>query len=120
MENKKLIYVADDDEVIRDLLDNWLKFEGYETKVFSNGQACLEAVVAQAPDALITDIHMPLMNGFQLLRATKRMNPDVPVILITGFAHFRRFFADKTARADAFLEKPFSLEAISNVLKRFI
>jgi DNA-binding NtrC family response regulator len=60
------------------------------------------------------------MNGFQLLRAVKRINADLPVVFITGFAHFRRFFADKTARADGFLEKPFSLEAIDSLVKKFI
>jgi FixJ family two-component response regulator len=44
----------------------------------------------------------------------------MPVVFITGFAHFRRFFADKTARADGFLEKPFSLEALDTLVKKFV
>lgn len=118
--NKKLIYIADDDEVIRDLLTNFCKFAGYEAQGFPNGQACFEAIIAENPAAVISDIHMPFMNGFQLLRATKRVNADIPVLFITGFAHFRRFFVDKTARADGFLEKPFSLESIDNWLKQHV
>ena len=117
MENKKLIYVVDDEEFIRDLLTTFLDFSGYAAKSFVNGQECLMALVVEKPDAVITDIHMPIMNGFQLLRAVRNIDKDIPVLFITGFAHFRRFFADKTARADGFIEKPFSLESISQWLK---
>lgn len=117
---KKKVLVVDDDEVIRDLLINFLKFSGYEGIGASNGQAALDLVMVDPPDMIITDIHMPFMNGFQLLRAVKRLNPELPVVYITGFAHFRRFFADKTARADGFLEKPFSLEAIDSLVKKFL
>jgi DNA-binding NtrC family response regulator len=50
----------------------------------------------------------------------KKVSPELPVVFITGFAHFRRFFADKTARADGFLEKPFSLEAIDTLVRKYL
>jgi DNA-binding NtrC family response regulator len=117
---KKKVIVVDDDQVIRDLLINFLKFSGHEGIGAANGQRAMEIILSEAPDLVITDIHMPLMNGFQLLRAIRRINPNLPVVFITGFAHFRRFFADKTARADGFLEKPFSLEALDALVKKFI
>jgi DNA-binding NtrC family response regulator len=117
---KKKVIVVDDDQVIRDLLINFLKFSGHEGIGAANGQRAMEIILSEAPDLVITDIHMPLMNGFQLLRAIRRVNPNLPVVFITGFAHFRRFFADKTARADGFLEKPFSLEALDALVKKFI
>lgn len=119
-QTKKLVYVVDDDEVIRDLIGNFLTFSGYDVQAFPNGLACSEALSAQTPDAIITDIHMPYVNGFQLLSISRRVAPDTPVLFITAFAHFRRFFADKTARADGYLEKPFSLEALDNWCKNFI
>ncbi len=117
---KKKVLVVDDDEVIRDLLINFLKFSGYDGVGAQNGQAALDVVLVDPPDMIITDIHMPYMNGFQLLRAVKKVDPEMPVVFITGFAHFRRFFADKTARADGFLEKPFSLEAIDSLVKKYL
>lgn len=117
---KKKVIVVDDDQVIRDLLINFLKFSGHEGIGAANGQRAMEIILSETPDLVITDIHMPLMNGFQLLRAIRRVNPNLPVVFITGFAHFRRFFADKTARADGFLEKPFSLEALDALVKKFI
>ena len=116
----KKILIVDDDEVIRDLLINFCKFSGYEGIGASNGQEALDKVLLNPPDMIIADIHMPYMNGFQLLRAVKRLHPDMPVVFITGFQHFRRCFADKTARADGFLEKPFSLEAIDTLIKKFV
>jgi DNA-binding NtrC family response regulator len=125
MNKKYKILVVDDDEIIRDLLINFLKFSGYEGIGAINGQKALEEFLAineteDAFDLIITDIHMPLMNGFQLLRAIKKIDSEMPVVFITGFAHFRRFFADKTARADGFLEKPFSLESIDNLVTRLL
>jgi DNA-binding NtrC family response regulator len=117
---KKKVLVVDDDEVIRNLLINFLRFSGYEGIGAPNGQKALETILSDAPELIISDIHMPLMNGFQLLSAVKRINPNLPVVFITGFAHFRRFFADKTARADGFLEKPFSLEALDTIVKKFL
>ena len=65
---KKKVLVVDDDEVIRDLLINFLKFSGYDGIGAQNGQAALDVVLVDPPDMIITDIHMPYMNGFQLLR----------------------------------------------------
>lgn len=118
--DKKKILIVDDDEVIRSLLENFCKFSGYEPILASDGKQALDLVISDCPDIIITDIHMPFMNGFQLLRAVKRMYPELPIIFITAFAHFRRFYADKTARADAFFEKPFSLEAIQQCFHMFL
>jgi len=117
---KKKILVVDDDEVLRDILINFLKSNGYEAIGAKDGQKGLNLILVDQPDLIITGIHIPIMNGFQLLRAVKKLHPEPPVIFITSFPHFRRFYADKTARADGFLEKPFSLEAIDNLVKKLI
>ena len=117
---KKRILVVDDDQVIRDLIISFLTFSGYEAQGAQNGQEGLDLVLQQRPDLVITDIHMPLMNGFQLLKAVKKIGPDIPVIFITGYAHLRRFFSDQNARADGFLEKPFNLDSLNDLVKKFV
>lgn len=117
---KKKILIVDDDEVIRDLVASFIKLCGYDSMKAPNGQKALELVLIGKPDLIFTDIHMPLMNGFQFLRAVKRMHPDLPVVLITGFSHFRKLFSDKTARADGFIEKPFALEVLDGYMKKFL
>jgi len=117
---KKRILVVDDDQVIRDLIISFLTFSGYEASGAQNGQEGLDIVLSHHPDLVITDIHMPLMNGFQLLKAIKKIGPDIPVIFITGYAHLRRFFSEQSARADGFLEKPFNLETLNNLIQKFV
>ena len=83
---KKKVLVVDDDEVIRDLIISFLSFSGYEVSGAKNGKEGLDMVVEQPPDLIISDIHMPQMNGFQLLKEVKEINPKLPVIFITGYA----------------------------------
>ncbi len=117
---KKKVLVVDDDQVIRDLIISFLSFSGYEVSGAENGREGLDMVMEQPPDLIISDIHMPQMNGFQLLKEVKEINPDLPVIFITGYAHLRRFFSDQNARADGFLEKPFNLDTLNNLVKKFV
>jgi DNA-binding NtrC family response regulator len=117
---KKRILVVDDDQVIRDLIISFLTFSGYEAQGAQNGQEGLDMALQNQPDLIITDIHMPLMNGFQLLKAVKKIGPDIPVIFITGYAHLRRFFSEQNAQADGFLEKPFNLDALNSLVMKFI
>ena len=117
---KKKILVVDDDQVIRDLIISFLTFSGYEAQGAQNGQEGLDLILQNRPDLVITDIHMPLMNGFQLLKAVKKIGPEIPVIFITGYAHLRRFFSDQNARADGFLEKPFNLDSLNDLVKKFV
>jgi DNA-binding NtrC family response regulator len=117
---RKKILVVDDDQVIRDLIISFLSFSGYEAQGAQNGQEGLDLVLKNQPDLVITDIHMPQMNGFQLLKAVKKIDSDIPVIFITGYAHLRRFFSDQNARADGFLEKPFNLDSLNSMVKKFI
>ncbi len=117
---KKKVLVVDDDQVIRDLIISFLSFSGYEVSGAENGKEGLDMVMEQPPDLIISDIHMPQMNGFQLLKEVKEINPDLPVIFITGYAHLRRFFSDQNARADGFLEKPFNLDTLKNLVVKFV
>ena len=117
---KKRILVVDDDQVIRDLIISFLTFSGYEAHGAQNGQEGLDMVLQHHPDLVITDIHMPLMNGFQLLKAVKKIGPDIPVIFITGYAHLRRFFSEQNAQADGFLEKPFNLDSLNSMVEKFV
>lgn len=119
-ETKKRVLVVDDDQVIRDLIISFLSFSGYEVSGAQNGKEGLDIVKEHQPDLIISDIHMPQMNGFQLLKEVKDINPDLPVIFITGYAHLRRFFSDQNVRADGFLEKPFNLDTLNDLVKKFV
>jgi CheY-like chemotaxis protein len=81
------ILVIDDDAMIRTLLRTVLEQEGYDVSEAINGADGLQQYQATLPDLVITDLQMPMMDGFQLLQALQRMVPPPPVIAISGDQH---------------------------------
>jgi len=79
------ILVAEDDEIMRDLVARWLTAAGYEVVRASNGEEVIEMVREKAPAAIIMDLTMPRMDGFQVLSQFRVLGlPLAPVILLTG------------------------------------
>ena len=95
--SNRTILVVDDDVSMLRHLNSELRDHGYRVKLAKNGQQALTQVLSNKPNLILTGIHMLEMNGYQLTRATKRLDPELPVIMMTGFAHFCKFFADKAA-----------------------
>ena len=112
----KTILVVDDEEMTRDVLAQALRLMGYNPITAEDG---LEAInMISKPDLVITDIHMPNMNGLELLQAAKTYDPDLPVILITGFdADEARTSADDF-EASALITKPFRLSQLSELMNK--
>lgn len=117
------ILVVDDDELMRDLVAEWLTSEGYHTRTASNGEAALQLLQEQHSDLVITDLHMPRLGGPEAVARMRNEHPDVPVIAMSG--HFRsgRHVTPETvlaAGAQRALAKPFSrqdlLHAVQDVL----
>ena len=80
------VLVVDDERSMRELLAIVLKRDGYEVLVAENGRAALDLLRRERVDILITDIRMPEMNGVDLLREAKRIDPEVTSIVMTAFA----------------------------------
>jgi two-component system OmpR family response regulator len=76
--------IADDDRVIRELCRELLEAETFRVLTAANGQEALALAEAWIPDVLVTDVVMPSLDGFGLVRALRRLYPEVPVIIITG------------------------------------
>ena len=81
------ILVVDDEAMIRTLLRAVLEREGYEVSEAINGADGLQQYQATLPDLVITDLQMPVMDGFQLLQELQRMAPPPAVIAISGDQH---------------------------------
>jgi CheY-like chemotaxis protein len=79
------ILVAEDDEIMRDLVARWLTAAGYEVVRASNGEEVIEMVREHKPAAIIMDLTMPRMDGFQVLAQFRVLGlPLAPVLLLTG------------------------------------
>ena len=91
----KPIWIVDDDESIRWVLEKALARENLATKSFSNARDALEALKTGAPQVLVSDIRMPGESGLELLQAVKAKHPGLPVIIITACLLYTSDAADE-------------------------
>ncbi|MCB0832281.1 MAG: response regulator [Bacteroidetes bacterium] len=109
-EEQGKILIVDDEVSIIDLLQTLLEDEGYQVLTAFNGKAALEIIRSQAPDLVISDVNMPLLDGLELCRLIKNDEQTrfIPVILITGRATSTDTIRGIEAGADEFIAKPFN------------
>lgn len=116
------VLLVEDDPDQASLLSLLLDQEGFETRTAPNGAAALELLSSDHPDALVTDIRMPLLDGYQLCRLIKD-DPEtatLPVVLLTSFqAKGRRVWA-KVCGADLFLDKDQAAQELPQCLRRLL
>ena len=107
------IAVVDDDEEIRDFLRTELG-SSYYVNTYCDGKAALEAIVNDVPDLVISDIVMPEMDGFMLLKRLKNntKTSHIPVVLLTSRNEKKLRVEGLEQGADAYIDKPFSLEEL--------
>ena len=109
--SESLIYVAEDDDNIREILRCTLDSYGYATRVFDSAPQLLEAVREQLPDLILMDIMMPGMDGLQALRLLKqeRRTAGVPVIFLTAKSSEIDKVKGLDLGAEDYITKPFGL-----------
>lgn len=86
----KKILLVDDEANIRFIYSEELQDEGYSVIAASNGEEGLRLFEDENPDLVILDIHMPDINGIDVLRRMKTQNPAIPVILSSAFPEFKQ------------------------------
>jgi DNA-binding NtrC family response regulator len=104
--------LVDDDHTMLELLSTFMEHLGYETVIAHDGDEGLTAYRECKPDLVVSDIHMPNRNGLALLADIREINPLTPVILITGFLHFKAVMNMDAVKPDLYIEKPFTLEQL--------
>jgi PAS domain S-box-containing protein len=118
----ELILVVDDEPAVRDVLRQILTAIGFRVRTAQDGRGALEILGdASIPVAgVITDLHMPVMDGIELAREIRRRRPDLPVVLASGYAEKAEPQVFAQLRFTAQLHKPFSLETLSHTLRRML
>jgi DNA-binding NtrC family response regulator len=81
---KNLILIADDDKYIRELLQKELDLSEYEVNIVNNGDKLINLLQTKKASLVITDIYMDDTDGFEVITIVKRLNPDIPIIVITA------------------------------------
>ncbi len=114
------ILIVDDERDIRELISDILKDEGFETRTVGNSDDCMAAINAEPPALMILDIWLKdsRMDGIDILKAVKRDNPEVPVVIISGHGNIEIAVAAIKQGAYDFIEKPFNIDQLMVVISR--
>ncbi|TDK44980.1 sigma-54-dependent transcriptional regulator [Antarcticimicrobium luteum] len=114
------ILIVDDERDIRELISDILEDEGFVTRKAANSDECMAAINSEAPALLILDIWLKdsRMDGIDILKAVKRDNPDVPVVIISGHGNIEIAVAAIKQGAYDFIEKPFNIDQLMVVIRR--
>ena len=114
------ILIVDDERDIRELVSDILKDEGYQTRLAANSDECMAAIQAEAPALMILDIWLKdsQMDGIDILKAVKRDNPGIPVVIISGHGNIELAVAAIKQGAYDFIEKPFNIDQLLVVVTR--
>lgn len=116
------ILLVDDQPKGLEALEFRLKRAGYRTTTAQNGELGLESARSDPPDAVVLDVSMPELNGYQTCRELKKMRQDLPVIMLTGKNDAADRFWALECGADEFLTKPIDpavvLQKLAHVLRQ--
>ncbi|MBF0120060.1 MAG: response regulator [Desulfobacterales bacterium] len=127
MSEKKRVLVVDDEPDFASIVQANLKKEGFEVEVAYDGLECIEKVKANPPDAIVLDVMMPEMDGYEVCKKLKsdKNYENIPIIMLTAVADHvgstRYSHSDgMSMEADDYLPKPASSEDITESVKRLV
>ncbi len=113
---RKTALIADDDGLFCWALHKELTFHGLDARIAYTGQECL-AVMREKPfDLLFLDIHLPDMNGLELLKTLRNLSPDTRTVIVSWDGTVQNKESALSAGAEQFLEKPFEIGVVTRFL----
>lgn len=118
MATQSQILVVDDEKKICEFLQVLLGREGYSVEAAHDAAEALERVSRDSFNMVITDLKMPGMDGFELVTRLKQLKPDVPVVMITGYATVETAVKALRHGVDDYVTKPFNIEELRRVVSR--
>ena len=110
MSTANTVWIVDDDRSIRWVLEKALNQAGITTQTFDSGETILNSLRQNTPDAIISDIRMPGMDGLELLGRINETHPDLPVIITTAHSDLDSAVASYQGGAFEYLPKPFDID----------
>jgi DNA-binding NtrC family response regulator len=113
-----VILVIDDEQGIRELLDTFLRRKGYDVVLAASGREGLKVFRRERPDVVVLDLKMPGMDGLTVLQEIRHLDPNKPVIILTGAGTPETEQQVRALGATEFVEKEFSLHRLGDSLKR--
>lgn len=118
MQNSGSVWVVDDDQSIRWVLERALSQAGISRECFADAESMLRRMEADQPDVVISDIRMPGMDGLELLQRIREKHADLPVIITTAHSDLDSAVASYQQGAFEYLPKPFDIDEVIAVTER--
>ncbi|MBT2699046.1 response regulator [Neobacillus sp. C211] len=117
---KEKILIVDDQFGIRILLNEVFQKEGYQTFQAANGIQALEIVTKHDPDLVLLDMKIPGMDGIEILKRMKVIDPDIRVIIMTAYGELDMIQEAKDLGAITHFAKPFDIDDIRAAVRKHI
>jgi DNA-binding NtrC family response regulator len=114
------VLVVDDEFSMRDSLVHWFEKDGYRTGSARDGHEALARLQAEPWDAVLLDIKMPGMDGLELQRRIREVDPELPIVMITAFASVESAVQALKEGAFDYVTKPIDPDALSHVVRRAV
>ena len=118
MSNLAQVWVVDDDRSIRWVLEKALQKASIQTRCFASASSLLDALEYAKPDAILTDIRMPGIDGLELLNQMQAKHPGLPVIIMTAHSDLESAVSAFHGGAFEYLPKPFDLDEAVDLVRR--
>lgn len=112
------VWVVDDDQSIRWVLEKALGREGFAVRAFASARDCMRALSDEEPDVLVSDIRMPGESGIELLQSVRSDHPGMPVIIMTAFSDLDSAVSAFQGGAFEYLPKPFDIPKAVELIRR--
>lgn len=118
----RTVLTVDDSKSIRDMVAFTLEAAGYRVVGAENGAEGLQKLAGTPADLIITDLNMPVMNGFDFIRAVRRLpsGAGVPILMLTTESDPGKKAEGKDAGATGWINKPFEAEKLVAVARKLI
>ena len=113
------VLLVEDDDASRYLAACFLRMEGHQVYEAANGHEALELFPLIEPDVVVTDLDMPILNGYGLISAVRAMNLSIPIVVTSG-GGFEKLEKARLLGANAVLNKPFSPDDLVEVVERVL
>jgi DNA-binding NtrC family response regulator len=114
------ILIVDDEHIVLDSCKRVLEADGYSVTLVTSADTALEAMSAQVFSLILMDIKMPGRDGMSLMREVKEKWPDVPVIIMSGYATNETLTQVSKTDAASFIAKPFTPDELAEAIRKVL
>jgi len=116
---KDIVWIIDDDQSIRWVIDKSLQKAGYQTVLFeSASQALIQLKKGQSPSCVLSDLRMPGIDGFEFVKQAKNILPNLPIIIMTAYSDLDTTVEAYQKGAFEYLPKPFDIEEVVELTQK--